>query len=278
MLMPFLRSVCLSCLFLLLASSGAMAQAPTVEVEMAPSSGVEAGELRIGAKEIGRLFRGLPGIPMWALVGCGILTVMFAVERLVVSQSRRVAPPAFTKRILAHLRDETLTADLVQELQAACRKDGSPAAQLFATVIENHGRPAIEIRTAVGDVADIELYSLRKHVRAIAGLAATAPLLGLFGTVIGMIEAFQALSQQTGPGKTEFLAGGISLALVATAGGLAVAILGSAAYYFLQGRVDKRIHELDLLMNQAVTFVASDTVKESTRKPRETARSKQTAS
>ncbi len=166
--------------------------------------------IQIGPRQIAQLMRGLPGIPMWILVGCCVLTVMFTIERLVVLQRRRVAPRAFTQRLLAHLRDEPMNAHLVQELQTACQRDGSPAAQLLKTVIENHGRSALEIRTAVSDVADMELFHLRTHIRALAGLAATAPLLGLFGTVIGMIEAFQALSQASPEGKSELLAAGIA--------------------------------------------------------------------
>lgn len=263
-------------------STPALAQTPVPGRTAPPSSDrLEAGELRIGWSQMGRLFRGMAAVPMYALVGCGILAVAFAAERLVVLTARRVAPPAFTKRVLQHLRDETLSADLTRELLAACRRDASPAAKLLGVVIENHGRSALEIRTAVSDVADIELFDLRKHVRAIAGLAGLAPLLGLFGTVIGMIEAFQALSLHAGPGKTEFLAAGIGLALMATAGGLGVAIFASACYYFMLGRVDRRVHELDLLTNQAVVLVASDTVKEVPRKVRaaatpEPARVKQT--
>ena len=120
------------------------------------------------------------------------------------------------------------------------------------------------------DLAEGELFHLRKHIRAIGGLAAIAPLLGLFGTVIGMIEAFQALSGQSGAGKTETLAAGISLALIATASGLGVAIIASVIYYFMQGRADKRIHELELLTNQAIALVASDgpVIKEAPKKSR----------
>lgn len=236
-----------------------LAQAPPPAAPAAAAKGgVPAGDLHIGWRQVGELFRGLEGIPMWALVVCAILVLTFAVDRLVVLQARRVAPPTFTKRFLQHLREEEMSGELARELLDVCRDHPSVIARLYAIVIENYGRTSFEIRTAVSDLAESELFHLRKHIRAIGGLAAVAPLLGLFGTVIGMIKAFQALSGQTGSGKTEALAGGIGLALIATASGLGVAIVASIVYYFMQGRADKRIHELELLTNQAISLVASD--------------------
>jgi biopolymer transport protein ExbB len=234
-----------------------VAQAQGLGPAPAPSR-VGADDLKMGWREMTALFKGFAGIPMWALVGCGVLVLTFAVDRLVVTQARRVAPPVFTRRFLQHLREEDLNPELARELLDVCRDHPSIIARFYAIVIENYGRTQFEIRTAVSDLAETELFQLRKHIRAIGNLATVAPLLGLFGTVIGMIEAFQALSGKTGAGKTELLASGISLALVATASGLAVAIVASVVYYFMQGRVDKRIHELELLTNQAVALVASD--------------------
>ena len=156
------------------------------------------------------------------------------------------------------LREGDLDRAKVQELVQVCRDNDCPIAHFFAIVVENAGRPAFEIRVTISDLADSELFHLRKNIRAISGLAMLAPLLGLFGTVLGMISAFHALSQQSGSGKTELLASGISLALVATASGLGVAISASAAYYYLLGRVDTLIQEMDVLTNQAVALVASD--------------------
>lgn len=211
--------------------------------------------LNIGASQVLALFRGMAGIPMWGLVLCWFLTISYTVERFVSLQSRRVTPKAFTSRFLKQLRERELSPEKVAELTSACRENDTPIARFFRIVLEHRGLPAVEIHTAVVDAADSELFPLRKRLRAIGGLAALAPLLGLFGTVIGMIEAFQALSKRSGGGKTELLASGISLALIATASGLAVAIMASISYYYLQGKVDQRIHDLELLTNEAVNLV-----------------------
>ncbi len=225
--------------------------------EPAPAE-VGQGGLSLGWKQLRELFLGFSGVPMWTLVGCSILTVMLVIERLTALQARRVMPRAFVTRFLQRLREGPLDAAKVHELVEVCRENGSPISHFFGIVVANAGRPAFEIRVTVSDFADSELFHLRKHIRAISGLAMLAPLLGLFGTVLGMISAFHALSQQSGSGKTELLASGISLALIATASGLGVAILASGAYYYLLGRVDRLIQEMDVLTNQAVSLVASD--------------------
>ena len=222
-----------------------------------PAEVGQAG-LTLGWKQLRELFLGFSSVPMWTLVGCSVLTVMLVIERLTALQSRRVMPRAFVTRFLQRLREGPLDAVKVQELTEVCRENGSPISNFFAIVVANSGRPAFEIRVTVSDFADSELFHLRKHIRAISGLAMLAPLLGLFGTVLGMISAFHALSQQSGSGKTELLASGISLALIATASGLGVAITASAAYYYLLGRVDRLIQEMDVLTNQAVALVSSD--------------------
>lgn len=237
-----------------------------------PTAAGNQGGLSLGWAQLRELFLGLSGLPMWALVGCSVMTIMFVVERFISLQSRRVMPRAFVSRFLGQLREGDLDRTKVQELVQVCRDNDCPIAHFFAIVVENAGRPAFEIRVTISDLADSELFHLRKNIRAISGLAMLAPLLGLFGTVLGMISAFHALSQQSGSGKTELLASGISLALIATASGLGVAIAASAAYYYLLGRVDTLIQEMDVLTNQAVALVASDgRPREVEKKPRKPA-------
>lgn len=250
-------------------SSGASKPQPSSRATPGAAASPNNGGLTLGWKELRELFMGLSGVPMWALVACSILTFMFVVERMTVLQSRRIMPRAFVNRFLGQLREGELDRAKTQELVQVCRDNDCPIAHFFSLVAENAGRPSFEIRVTVSDHADSELFHLRKHIRAISALAMLAPLLGLFGTVLGMISAFQALSQQTGSGKTELLASGISLALVATASGLGVAIAASVAYYVLLGRVDRLIQEMDVLTNQAISLVASDgRGRETEKKPR----------
>jgi biopolymer transport protein ExbB len=252
-------------------------QEPTIDLDPAPKAvpapqmpdaspkavSPKAGEpnpggLTLGWKQMKELFLGYSSVPMWTLVACSVLTLMLVIERLTALQARRVMPRAFVSRFLQRLREGPLDSAKLNELSEVCRENGSPISRFFTIVLENAGRPSFEIRVTVSDFADSELFHLRKNIRAISGLAMLAPLLGLFGTVLGMISAFHALSQQSGSGKTELLASGISLALIATASGLGVAIVASAAYYYLLGRMDRLIQEMDVLTNQAVALVSSD--------------------
>lgn len=219
----------------------------------AKNDSLETGVVSIGWGRVTSLLkRGDPS--MWGLVVCSVLTLTFVLERLIVVRSSRVMPRSFVERFLDRLQEGELDRGKAREL---CRDNGSPIANLFGVIINNSGSPASEIRQAVSEAAQSELFQLKRRVRALNAIATLAPLLGLFGTVIGMIEAFAALSKQSGAaGKTELLAGGISLALIATATGLCVAIIAAAAYYFLLGRVDRVVQEMDDLANEVIGLVS----------------------
>ncbi len=226
-------------------------EAPPAASSVAPES-LDSGALSIGPQRAYDLLR-RGDVSMWALVLCSIMTVTFALERVIVLRSSRVIPRTFVDRFMDRLQDGELDRGKAREL---CRDNGSPIANIFAVAINLSGQPPSEIRSAVGEAAQSELYHLRRRVRALNGIATLAPLLGLFGTVIGMIEAFHALSMQTGGGKTELLAKGISLALVATASGLSIAIVAAASYYFLLGRVDRIVQEMDVLVNEVIELIS----------------------
>ncbi len=236
------------------APPAAPAEAPAAAPADTPAQlSTDANALSIGPERVLELLKhGDPS--MWGLVLCSIITVTFALERLIVLRSSRVIPRVFVDRFLDRLRDGELDRGKAREL---CRDNGSPIAKVFAIAVNHSGQPASEIREAVSEGAQSELFHLRRRVRALNGIATLAPLLGLFGTVIGMIEAFHALSQQTGAGKTELLAKGISLALVATASGLSIAIVAAASYYYLLGRLDRIVQEMDDLANEVVDYIAA---------------------
>jgi biopolymer transport protein ExbB len=220
---------------------------------VASDHGFEGSVLSIGPKRVSDLLmRGDPA--MWGLVLCSIITVTFALERIIVLRSSRVMPRSFVDRFIDRLRDGEMDRGKAREM---CRDNDSPIARLFNTAVNYSGQSASEIRDAVSEAAQSEVYHLRRRVRALNGIATLAPLLGLFGTVMGMIEAFHALSLTAGGGKTEKLAGGISLALVATASGLCIAIVAAASYYYLLGKVDRLVQEMDILCNEVIDNIAA---------------------
>ena len=127
--------------------------------------------------------------------------------------------------------------------------------------MERWGRPAIEVEQAILDAGERASNSLRKYLRLINGIATVCPLLGLLGTVLGMIQAFDSIAS-VGPGISDpkaLIATGISQALLTTAAGMTVAIPALISYLFFSSRVDKHVMEIDALGMKIVNLVSAET-------------------
>ena len=191
------------------------------------------------------------------LVLCSVATIGFALERLVALRRGRVIPSEFVDRFLERLASGKLDRDRAAEI---CRAHESTVARIFGHAIRYWGQPATAIRQAVDAESASDVADMKRNVRVLNGTATLAPLLGLLGTVVGLIESFDALGGSTaqGSGKGEALAHGISLALVATAFGLVVAVVSVICYYVLLNRVDVLVRELDGQVRKVIELVASD--------------------
>lgn len=194
---------------------------------------------------------------------CSIVVVWFSLERLVVLRRGRVIPRHFVKRFFEHLRQGGL--DAKQALQL-CDDNGSPIAQVLAYGVRKWGKPSVEVEQAIIDGGERQVSLLRKHLRVINGAATIAPLLGLLGTVVGMIQAFNNIAQQAAAGKTEELAAGIGLALLTTAVGLMTAIPALIMYMYLSGRVDALVLEMDSLGQELVDNISAETLSNRSKK------------
>jgi biopolymer transport protein ExbB len=213
----------------------------------------------IGRRSVVRLFA--EANPMlWPLVLCSVVAFGYALERLIALRRERVIPRDFVSRFLERLSSGKLDRDRALEL---CRANDSAMARVFAIVVSYWGHPSATIRQAVGYDAAGEVVDLKRNIRVLNGTATLAPLLGLLGTVIGMIQSFDALGGRVGTAKGEALAHGISLALVATAMGLAIAVVSVAAYYFLLNKVDVLVRELDDNARKVIELVAAEAVRPS---------------
>jgi len=195
---------------------------------------------------------------IWLLVLCSIVTVGYALERLVALRRDRVIPRDFVERFLDRLSSGKLDRDRAGEL---CRANDSPVARVFGLVVNYWGQPAATIRQVIGYDAAGELVDLKRNVRVLNATATLAPLLGLLGTVIGMIQSFDALGGRVGPARGEALAQGISLALVSTAFGLSIAVVSVAAYYYLLNRVDLLVRELDDHARSVIDLVSAESIR-----------------
>ena len=167
-------------------------------------------------------------------------------------------PRDFVNRFLERLSTGKLDRDRAIEL---CRANESPASRIFGHAVRYWGQSASTIRQAVDLDSAREVLDLRRNVRVLNGTATLAPLLGLLGTVVGMIQSFDAIGGRVGSGKSEALAQGISLALISTAIGLGIAVFSVAAYYFLLNRVDLLVRDLDDHVRQVIDAISAESIR-----------------
>ncbi|MBN70974.1 MAG: biopolymer transporter ExbB [Gimesia sp.] len=184
-----------------------------------------------------------------------IISMWFIIERLVILRSGRVIPKHFVSRFLKLLRDGKLNARSALKL---CEENPSPIASVFAHGVRKWGKPSVEVEQAIIDGGERQLSQLRKHLRVINGVATVAPLMGLLGTVIGMIQAFNEIANSSAMGKAEELAVGIAMALLTTAFGLGIAIPSLIMYMYLAGRVDGLVMEMDQNAQDLVHLISAE--------------------
>ncbi len=197
------------------------------------------------------------GVLMHPIAVCSVILLIFVFERAISLRRGRVIPGPFVKRFLEQVAEGQIDRD---EALALCEKNDSPTAEVFAAAVRKWGRSSVEVEQAIIDSGERVTNGLRRYLRLINGIATVAPLLGLLGTVVGMIHAFSGLDAAALDDGTRAgtLASGISTALITTAGGLCVAIPAIIAYLFFVGRVDRLIIEIDSLGQELVNAIASD--------------------
>ncbi|MFW6061329.1 MAG: MotA/TolQ/ExbB proton channel family protein, partial [Planctomycetota bacterium] len=147
-----------------------------------------------------------------------------------------------------------------------CEQNGSPIARIAQAGLRKLHRKPEAVEGAIEDAGANEVSKLRHNLRTLYGIAAIAPMLGLLGTVWGMIEAFQVASTK-GLGKAEYLATGIYEALVTTFAGLLVAIPAVMFYYYFLGRIDGIIHDMNELSYEFVERYVEDEEHAARREP-----------
>jgi len=189
----------------------------------------------------------LKGGPVMILIGvCSLMALGVIVERLIILRRRNVMPLAFLDSVKAAADDRTRALDL-------CKANASPAANVLAAAIKRRGERLEVIEKAVSEAGRREVIGLRHRMRLLGALPQVSTMLGLLGTIFGMIKTFQAVAASgQALGKTELLARGIFEAWTNTAAGLLVAIPVLIAYHMLLGKIDLLVVELDRM---AVDFI-----------------------
>jgi biopolymer transport protein ExbB len=186
---------------------------------------------------------------------CSFLLVVFVFERAVSLRKGRVIPGPFVTRFIEQLKEGQLKRE---EALRLCEENRSPVAEVFAAAVKKWDRSSVEVEQAIIDTGERVTNSLRRYLRLFNGISTITPLLGLLGTVLGMIRAFNAIATADAMGRPELLATGISQALLTTAAGMTVAIPALIAYLFFLSRVDRLVVEIDSLGQQVVSYISSD--------------------
>jgi biopolymer transport protein ExbB len=172
------------------------------------------------------------GILMWPILLCSLIVIGVSLERYWTLNPAKIAPKTLLAQVWSWIKNNQVDAAKLREL-----KQSSPLGQILAAGLSNskHGRDVM--KDSILEAASQVIHDLERYVNILGTIANLAPLLGLLGTVFGMIEVFNAIMIQ-GSGNTAILAGGISVALYTTAAGLMVAIPAMISHRFFQRRID----------------------------------------
>jgi biopolymer transport protein ExbB len=190
------------------------------------------------------------GWPIWPLILCSVVALTIVIERLLSLRSARIAPASLLEDVLSITRGSLPGSDVVNKLAENSLLGGVFATGLRSVI--NEPRIAEEaLRQAFENAGRIAMHRLERYLNTLGTIAAVAPLLGLFGTVIGMIEIFGSQAP-SGAGNPQMLAHGISIALYNTAFGLLIAIPALMFYRYFRGRVDEYQLTMELAAERLV--------------------------
>jgi biopolymer transport protein ExbB len=199
------------------------------------------------------------GFVMYPLFLCSFVLLVFTFERSISLRKGRVIPGPFVKRFIHQLQEGQLDKD---EARLVCVENGSPVAKIFDAAVRKWGRPGVEIEQSVIDAGERVAGDLRRYLRIFNGIVTIGPLLGLLGTVFGMIRSFSDIATSETTGRMETLSHGISEALFCTATGLSVAIPAVVLHLYFVSRVDRLVIQLDTLGQDVVNTVSAEALQE----------------
>jgi biopolymer transport protein ExbB len=180
------------------------------------------------------------GFMMIPIILLSLIAIYIFIERFLTINKANQDPNAFMHRV----KEQVLKGD-VNGAKLLCSQTDSPIARMIEKGISRIGSPLKNIEASIENVAKIEIFKLEKNLSTLATIAGSAPMMGFLGTVIGMVKAFIAISQQEGSVSPKLLSSGIYTAMVTTVAGLIVGIIAYLAYNYLVSRVQKVIHKME---------------------------------
>lgn len=187
------------------------------------------------------------GPVMWPLLVFSMLSVVFIIERWLALRRAKINVNEF----LAKTRKELIVNRSVKNAIKVCEDYRGPVASILKAGLLKYGQPREDVEKTIENAALYEMGRLEKNLVWLASIANVAPLLGFFGTVVGMIRSFEALAE-AGLSNPGLVAAGISEALITTAAGLFVAIPAQLAYNFFMSRINTFVRDIETSSNMLI--------------------------
>ena len=192
----------------------------------------------------------------WIIFALGTFALVIVIARILHFHRAHINVPEFMRGVMNVLRRGN-----VLEAVSICDETPGPVAHVLRTAILNCGKGEARMRQAVQDSSLAEIPRLEKWVRGLAGIAAISILLGLLGTVIGIIRLFEAMSNAGTFVDVPSLAGGIWMALISTATGMVVAIGANASYNYFVARIDNILLDMEKAAAEMIHFLIENDIR-----------------
>lgn len=184
-------------------------------------------------------FIGKGGIIMYPLLLCSVIGISIFIEKLYTLRRKRIIVPAVVKVV-----DGIQNPDDIKTAAYVCSQNPGPFSTILTITLERHDQDKETIKEALTDQGRQEVHRLEKGLVVLETIAGIAPLLGLLGTVLGILRVFNIISAM-GIGQAEALAGGISEALITTIAGLFIGIPAVVAYNYFTQKAESLILEIE---------------------------------
>jgi len=188
------------------------------------------------------------GWPIWFLLAASIIAVALIIERAISLRTKKIIPPTLFDQVVEVYRRQGVSEEVLQRLE-----QDSPLGAVLAAGLRNHRSSRYVMKEAIEEGGRAVAHELERFLTTLGTIATASPLLGLFCTVIGMIEIFG--SQSPTGSNPQQLAHGISIALYNTAFGIAIAIPSLVFYRHYKNKVDTFVVEMELLASKLVDLL-----------------------
>ena len=190
------------------------------------------------------------GWPIWPLLLASIIAVALIIERMISLRESKIVPPTLLSDVIAVYARQGVNADVLEKLS----KD-SPLGEVLAAGLRNEKSPRHVMKEAIEEAGRSTAHNLERFLTTLGTIATAAPLLGLFGTVVGMIEIFGSQSPTGGSANPAQLAHGISTALYNTAFGIAISIPSLIFYRHFKNKVDGFVVQMEQAASKLIDIV-----------------------